>query len=197
MHKIHVSKYRYYYFDAYRRYYQIKEKEYDNIVSESNIKKIIEVHSLLLDSYYIDENINEILCTENGKEEVSRKISLLHAKLKDPAFNLDDERRYKIQIEINSLEKVFKQMEPRKLENDYFVDIGHFVTFNNPTSNKTMEIRVVGELEINPEKKYISYKSPIGEAILFKMKGDIFSYKSADGNVHEDIIIDIKLPPQK
>ena len=67
------------------------------------------------------------------------------------------------------------------------VFFGATVTIHrNHTIKQT--VTIVGEYEINPEKNHISWKSPIGKALLGKTIGDEFLFNSQQGETIIEIL---------
>ncbi|MDD4662092.1 MAG: transcription elongation factor GreA [Candidatus Pacebacteria bacterium] len=73
--------------------------------------------------------------------------------------------------------------------NGKFVDIGSTVTVK--WNNKEDSFAIVGEEESNPIEKRISFKSPLGKALLKKTKGSKVSVKTPSGDI-EYLITEIK-----
>ncbi len=73
--------------------------------------------------------------------------------------------------------------------NSTVVNIGSLVTVKK--DNKTSVYAIVGSEESNVTSNKISIRSPFGQAVLGKKKGDTFSFKTPGGHV-EYIVIEIK-----
>ena len=74
------------------------------------------------------------------------------------------------ETEIQVLEDKVKNAKIVKANTDSKVDMGDTVVLENG-EGKTQKYQIVGEDEANPLEGKISYKSPIGKAILDKRKG--------------------------
>lgn len=68
------------------------------------------------------------------------------------------------------LKRIVEHAKVVKPTNLHYVDIGTTVTVHNGTQEITFYI--VGEHEANPMDKKLSFKSPVGNALLGKMVGD-------------------------
>ena len=68
------------------------------------------------------------------------------------------------------------------------VGIGSKVTVKKEKEKDTATYTIVGAEEVNTAEKKISYKSPIGAALIGKKKGDIITYQTPVGSVTSTIV---------
>jgi transcription elongation factor GreA len=66
------------------------------------------------------------------------------------------------------------------------IEMGSTVTISD--GNKEFTYTIVGGYESNPSQKTISYKSPIGRALLGKRVADTTTIKAPSGNVNYTIV---------
>jgi transcription elongation factor GreA len=70
--------------------------------------------------------------------------------------------------------------------NQGWVKVGTFVTVDD--GKEKIEYQIVGEEEANPIEKRISFKSPLGQALLDKPKGAVVEVKTLKGSVKYKIV---------
>jgi transcription elongation factor GreA len=74
-------------------------------------------------------------------------------------------------------------------ENNGWVQVGSFVTLDDGKSKE--KYHIVGEEEADPMSQKLSFKSPLGAALINKPKGTVVDVKTAKG-ITKYKIIDIK-----
>ena len=84
--------------------------------------------------------------------------------------------------EILEMEEKVKNAEVVEGNDDGKVDLGDTVVLEDEKKNKK-EYQIVGEDEANPLEGKISFKSPIGDAILGKKKGQDVEIDSPAGKI--------------
>lgn len=67
-----------------------------------------------------------------------------------------------------------------------FIEIGSRVVLHNGT--KELSYRIVGSNESDPSKGFLSYQSPLGQALLRKKIGEMASVKTTAGYVTYNIL---------
>lgn len=70
--------------------------------------------------------------------------------------------------------------------NQGWVKVGTFVTVDD--GKEKIEYQIVGEEEANPIEKRISFKSPLGQALLDKPKGAVVEVKTLKGSVKYKVV---------
>jgi len=94
-----------------------------------------------------------------------------------------------IEDRINHLESLLKSAEIVSAHNTTVVNIGSTVTVQK--DSKTSIYTIVGSEESDVTSNKISIRSPFGQAILGKKKGDTFSFKAPSGELSY-VVSDIK-----
>jgi len=141
---------------------------------QQEYKKIMDVE--------FPKNSQEIaLAVEKGdlSENAEYKAALEHQEqLKARIAQLDEEL------------KIARIVEAQDVAIDH-VSFGTRVRLSNRDKNTEEELTILGEWESNPEVSIISYKSPLGNALLFKKTGEEFLFE-AGGNSSNYKILDIQ-----
>lgn len=151
--------------------------------------------------------MSEKYLTKEGLEKLKIEIERLKkeervkvAKLLEEAISFGDlsenaaydeakEAQALLEGKIASLENTINNAIIIKESDNGFVNIGSTVTVKWKDKEDTFSI--VGEEESNPIEKRISFKSPLGKALLQKSKGAKVSVKTPSGDI-EYLILEIK-----
>jgi len=151
--------------------------------------------------------MSEKYLTKEGLEKLKIEIERLKkeervkvAKLLEEAISFGDlsenaaydeakEAQALLEGKIASLENTINNAIIIKESDNGFVNIGSTVTVKWKDKEDTFSI--VGEEESNPIEKRISFKSPLGKALLQKSKGSKVSVKTPSGEI-EYLILEIK-----
>lgn len=88
------------------------------------------------------------------------------------------------------LKKIVENAVVKKPIQTDFVEIGSYVTVNNGLQD--ISFRIVGEFEADPMNKKLSYKSPVGKALLHRKVNQIVQVDLPVG-VQQYKILNIKL----
>lgn len=83
-------------------------------------------------------------------------------------------------------------IDPSSLTGDK-VAFGAIVTLEDE-DGKSKTWQLVGEDESEPSEGRISYKSPLGRAMMQKREGDAFNFKRPDGREVEFAVVSVKFP---
>jgi transcription elongation factor GreB len=83
-------------------------------------------------------------------------------------------------------------IDPSSLTGDK-VAFGAIVTLEDE-DGKSKTWQLVGEDESEPSEGRISYKSPLGRAMMHKREGDAFNFKRPDGREVEFTVVSVKFP---
>lgn len=97
----------------------------------------------------------------------------------------------KIESRIKEIENILKNVEIIKQDKSNRANIGKKVTLKIAGGKKKI-YTIVGPIEANPLNGKISNESPIGQAVIGCIKGDVISVKSETGRDIEVEIIDVK-----
>ena len=147
-------------------------------------------------------NLN--LLTKQGSEKIKKNINYRENILREElAVTLNDMRSqgdlrendgYSLAVEENEqneeeiirLKELLKNSKIIKNPGKTKVNVGNTVNISCD-GHKDRVYTIVGEDHANPLEKRISYKSPIGEALMEKKVGDQFSLKTPKGEIHCEI----------
>lgn len=88
-----------------------------------------------------------------------------------------------VETEILSIEETLRKatIVDKKDVNKDVVGVGNSVTVYDMDFDEEDTYKIVGILESNPDKNYVSNESPIGEALLGKKVGDIVNFTTPGG----------------
>ncbi|MBK23689.1 MAG: transcription elongation factor GreA [Halobacteriovorax sp.] len=140
----------------------------------------------------------EKLQTElNGLIKVDReeiKVAIAEARelgdLKENAeYHSAKEKQALIEGRISQLQAIVansKVIDPSTIESDTIV-FGARVTLLDVEKDTTVTYQIVGEDESNTKEGKISYKSPLGKALIGKEDGDTVLFKAPKGEVEYEI----------
>lgn len=94
------------------------------------------------------------------------------------------ERQELIHARITKIESILSRAEivepPDETPSE--VIFGVWVKVKDIDTNEVLEYRIVGEEEVDIKKGYISYRSPIGRALIGKVKGEIVEFRTPRGD---------------
>ena len=128
------------------------------------------------------------------RREVADKLEYARS-LGDLSENAEynDARNEQSEIEsrINYLTELLKNAEIVKQHHSTKIEVGSTVTVQKKGSDEKNQYQVVGGEESDISLNKISYESPLGHAMLGKIKGEEFSFKTPAGTNVEYIIVDI------
>ena len=126
-----------------------------------------------------------------GRKEVAERLEYTKS-LGDIAENAEyqDARDAQAAVEdrIGTIELLLKSAVIVSAHEGDTVDIGSVFTIERNAEKGKETYTLVGSEEANVVQKKISNKSPLGEAVLGKRKGDTFSYKTPRGEASGIII---------
>ena len=92
--------------------------------------------------------------------------------------------------EIETIEETLRKatiVEAKDVSNDV-VSIGNFVKVYDMEFDEEETYKVVGNIESDPSKKYVSNESPMGQALLGAKVGDVVTIKAPAGDIQMKII---------
>lgn len=147
--------------------------------------------------------MSEIYLTKEGKKEKEKRLDYLVnekraevvAKLKaarefgDLSENSEydaarDEQR-SLEAEINLLEetlRIAKIVDAKKVDIDQ-IGVGTKVKLYDAEFDEEVEYSIVGSLETNPNKGYISNVSPLGKSLMGKKIGEVVVAETPGGTI--------------
>jgi transcription elongation factor GreA len=128
------------------------------------------------------------------RKEVAERLS--HARsLGDLAENAEyhaaRDDQAKVEDRIAELTEMLKHAEIVKPHHSDVVEVGSTVVLKKGKDNDKVTYSIVGGEESDLSAGKISYKSPLGSAILGKSKKEEFSFETPKGKVNY-IVVDIK-----
>ncbi len=98
------------------------------------------------------------------------------------------EEQAMIEDRIMKLENMLKSAEIMALHHSDKVDIGATVTVEKESDGKRQTYKIVGSEEADVKSGKLSIRSPLGEAMLGKRKGDKASVTTPKGAIHYKIV---------
>jgi transcription elongation factor GreA len=147
-----------------------------------------------------DEEI--VYLTAEGKEELERELKTLvndrrpqlAIKLKEAVamgdlkenadYHDTREQMSLLDGRVQYIESVLKNAQViQKTDDNSVVSIGSTVTIREEGTKEDETYMIVGAAEANPREGKISQKSPIGEALLGRKKGDLVIVNTPNGKV--------------
>ncbi|MEK7127948.1 MAG: transcription elongation factor GreA [Patescibacteria group bacterium] len=146
---------------------------------------------------YITEEKRKELQNElrdlKGPKRKEILVSLEYAKsLGDLSENAEyhqtREEQGKLEERILYIERILQSSQTFKRRGGDVVDIGSKVVVQKEGKKEDIAYTIVGSEEADMAKGKISHKSPFGEALFGKKKGDSVSFKTPNGAVNYKII---------
>ena len=98
-----------------------------------------------------------------------------------------------VETEISQIEETLRKaiiVEADMVSNDE-VSVGNFVKVYDLEFDEEVTYKVVGIIESDPDKNYVSNESPIGKALLGAKVGEIVTVKAPGGDIQMKVL-DIK-----
>jgi transcription elongation factor GreA len=138
----------------------------------------------------IEEKLDQLVKVE--RENIKRAISEARAlgDLKENAeYHTAKEKQSHIEGKIQELQGVLanaKVVDVSKNRSSKIV-FGATVTLLNVEKNEVSTVQIVGDREADSSKGKISYKSPLGAALIGKNAGDNIIVKAPKGDVEYEI----------
>lgn len=95
----------------------------------------------------------------------------------------------KLEDRIQQIEYTLKYAEVVEKPSDGSIAVGSTVTIKKIGESNTRIFQIVGSEETDMLSGKISYKSPIGQALVTKKKGDIVSVSTPKGDIEYEIVL--------
>ena len=89
---------------------------------------------------------------------------------------------------IGKLESILKSAKIVSYKKSDTVSLGSVVVIQKEGEKETHQYQIVGSEEADMREKKISYISPLGEALMGKKKGDLFSFETPKGSQKYKIV---------
>ncbi len=147
----------------------------------------------------------EYLTKEKYKELQDELDHLKKVKRKEVAENLEfakalgdlsenaeyheaREEQAMIEDRISKIESILKNAEIVSLHHSSTADIGSTVTIQKEGAKENIVYKIVGSEEANMAEGKISFRSPLGESMLGKKKGDSFTFNAPKGSFKYKVV---------
>jgi transcription elongation factor GreA len=141
----------------------------------------------------LKEELKHLQSVERGKISREIEVARAHGDLKENAeYHAAKEKQSHIEGRIGNLNDWIARAEvidPSKLGGDKVV-FGATVMLRDQESDKEVTYRLVGELEADLKKRWISVTSPVARALIGKRVGDVATVQSP-GGAREFEVVDI------
>lgn len=145
----------------------------------------------------------ELVITSQGKVQLEERLRYLkverrpivgeHIKTAREYGDLSENSEYdaakkeqtQLEAEIALIEDTLKNarvVDPKKLDNKS-VQVGNNVTLYDAEFDEEIVYRIVGSIESDPDKGYVSNESPIGQALLGKKVGEEVTITTPGGKL--------------
>ncbi len=98
------------------------------------------------------------------------------------------EEQAEVEDRIAKIESILKQAEIITHHHSTLVDIGSTVTVQKVGEKTKQTFKIVGAEEADMATEKLSFKSPLGESMMGKKKGDKFSFKAPKGEVSYSVV---------
>lgn len=155
--------------------------------------------------------MSEIYITEEGKKEKEERLEYLKTvrrpevleklKVAREYGDLSENSEYdaaraeqgRVESEINMIEETLRiaKIVSSNAQSDT-IRVGSVVKVLDLEMNENFEYKIVGTIESNPDKGFISNESPIGKALVGRKKGEKVQIKTPDGESYEVKVISVK-----
>jgi transcription elongation factor GreA len=147
----------------------------------------------------MDKATNVNLLTKEGYEKIKNELKYRETELRDSLAETLNEMRnqgdlrendgYSMAVEQNDqneeeiirLKELLKNSQIVKKKAKSKIDVGSKVVID--CKNSKREYTIVGENSANPLENKISYKSPIGQALMGKKIGEKFVFSTPKGDM--------------
>jgi len=98
------------------------------------------------------------------------------------------EEQATIEDRISKIESILKTAEIVTLHHSNIVDVGSTVTVKKEGEKGDIVYKIVGSEEANMAEGKISFKSPLGQSMLGKKKGDTFKFSAPKGTFSYKVV---------
>ncbi len=146
--------------------------------------------------YLTKEKFEEFTKELNELKTVKRKEIAEHLEYAKSLGDLSENAEYQeareeqamIEDRIQKLESMLKSAEIMSIHHSEKVDVGAAVTIERDGDSRRTSFKIVGSEEADVKQGKLSIRSPLGEAMLDKKKGEKFSVKTPKGVVNYHIV---------
>ncbi|MEK7531833.1 MAG: transcription elongation factor GreA [Patescibacteria group bacterium] len=89
---------------------------------------------------------------------------------------------------IRKIEEILKSAQIVDVHHSERVDVGSVVHVRKGKEKEILKYQIVGSEEADTREGKISHKSPLGEALMGRKKGESFSFKTPKGEVEYGVV---------
>lgn len=150
----------------------------------------------------------DLIITAQGKKELEERLRYLKVERRPiVAENIKTAREYgdlsenseydaarkeqsQLESEIFTIEETLRKakvVESKNLSTDN-VQVGNTVVVYDMEFEEELTYKIVGSIESNPDKGFVSNISPIGKALMGKKKGDVVEIETPGGILEMKIL---------
>ena len=150
----------------------------------------------------------DLYITEEGKAEKEERLRFLKnvrrpevtEKIKiarefgdlseNSEYDAAKKEQLTVESEIEQIEETLRKaiiIDKSMVSNDS-VSVGNFVKVYDIEFDEEVTYKIVGTIESNPDKNYVSNESPMGQALLGSKVGDIVVVKAPAGDIEMKVL---------
>ncbi len=150
----------------------------------------------------------DLVITSQGKKELEERLRYLkverrpivadHIKTAREFGDLSENSEYdaakkeqtQLESEIFNIENTLKNakvVDSNNLSTDS-IQVGNTITLYDLEFDEELEYKIVGSIESNPDKGYVSNESPMGKALIGKKKGDVVDIETPGGTIQMKVL---------
>jgi transcription elongation factor GreA len=138
----------------------------------------------------LKEELKHLQSVERGKISKEIEVARAHGDLKENAeYHAAKEKQSHIEgriLDINDWIARAEVIDTSKLKGDAVV-FGATVVVRDTETDKTVQYRIVGELEADIKKRWLAVTSPVAQALIGKKVGDSATVRSPGGEREYEI----------
>ena len=150
----------------------------------------------------------ELVITAEGKKQLEERLRYLkverrpivgeHIKTAREYGDLSENSEYdaakkeqtQLENEIFTIEETLKNA--RVVDSKHIstkdIQVGNTVTLYDVEFDEELEYKIVGSIESDPDKGYVSNESPMGKALIGKKKGDVVDIETPGGTIQMKVL---------
>lgn len=150
----------------------------------------------------------DLVITSQGKKELEERLRYLkverrpivadHIKTAREFGDLSENSEYdaakkeqtQLESEIFNIENTLKNakvVDSNNLSTDS-IQVGNTITLYDLEFDEELEYKIVGSIESNPDKGYVSNESPMGKALIGKKKGEVVDIETPGGTIQMKVL---------
>ena len=150
----------------------------------------------------------ELVITAQGKKELEERLRYLKVERRPiVADNIKTAREYgdlsenseydaakkeqtQLETEIFTIEETLRNariVDSKDISKDN-IQVGNTVVLYDIEFDEELTYKIVGSIESNPDKGYVSNESPMGKALIGKKKGDVVDIVTPGGTIQMKVL---------